>query len=61
MVEVIQQSTTHLMNDSTDRVILFILKEGKFLKCKEFTEVPEVKSMILLKHEVNLNEVDPSN
>lgn len=60
MVEVIQQSTRTLMVDSADRVILFILKEGKLLKCKEFAEVPEVKSIILLKHEVNLNEVDPS-
>jgi len=35
MIEVIQESTRQLMVDSNDRVILFILKEGKLLKCKE--------------------------
>jgi len=49
------------MIQTTERAMLFILKEGKMLRCKELLEVQEVKSMILLKHEVDLNEVNPSN
>jgi hypothetical protein len=49
------------MANTDEKVLLFIIKDGKMLSCHEYADVSEKKSMILLKYQVNLNDVDPKD